>query len=96
MIAVSASAVMAADKVLNEDTVRPGLLGLGMFLALAVATFFLWRSMNKQLKKVDENYAEKPEPAQPAAAPAAADEPLEVESEASDPEPLEPPAADPS
>jgi len=74
---VTASAVMAADKVLNEDTVRPGILGLGMFLALAVATFFLWRSMNKQLKKVDAHFAEpaakaktEPDAAEPAEVPA--------------------------
>ncbi|WP_067455812.1 hypothetical protein [Actinomadura macra] len=37
---------------LNDDTVSPGLLGFGVFLALVVATVFLIRSMNKQMKKI--------------------------------------------
>jgi len=47
---------MAADKALTEDTVRPGLIGLVFFVGLFVAVFFLWRSMNKQLRKVDQNF----------------------------------------
>ncbi|WP_207934394.1 hypothetical protein [Actinomadura sp. KC06] len=41
-----------ADVPLNDDTVSPGVLGLAVFVALAVATVFLLRSMNKQLKKI--------------------------------------------
>lgn len=37
---------------LNNDTVSPGFLGFGVFIALAVVTFFLIRSMNKQIKKI--------------------------------------------
>ena len=37
---------------------RPGWLGFAVFLALVVAAFFLFRSMNRQLKKVD--FVEKP------------------------------------
>jgi hypothetical protein len=37
---------------LNDDTVSPGLLGFGVFIALAVATVLLIRSMNKQMKKI--------------------------------------------
>ena len=33
--------------------VKPGWLGLGMFLALAVAVVLLWLSMRRHLKKVD-------------------------------------------
>ena len=33
--------------------VKPGWLGFGLFLALAAATFLLWMSMRRQLKKVD-------------------------------------------
>ena len=33
--------------------VKPGWLGFGVFLALAVAVVFLWFSMRKQLRKVD-------------------------------------------
>lgn len=55
---ITAAAVVAADKVLTEETVRPGLIGLFFFVALVVATYFLWRSMNKQLKKVDDHFGE--------------------------------------
>ncbi|MQY03932.1 hypothetical protein [Actinomadura macrotermitis] len=38
---------------LNDDTVSPGLLGFGVFIALAVALVFLIRSMNKQMRRID-------------------------------------------
>lgn len=43
-------------------------LGLLVFLALAAACVFLFRSMNKQLKKVPDRFEEErlPEPADPA------------------------------
>ncbi|MFI0351534.1 hypothetical protein [Actinomadura sp. 9N407] len=37
---------------LNDDTVTPGFLGFGVFIALAVATVFLVRSMNKRMKNI--------------------------------------------
>ncbi|GAA1838946.1 hypothetical protein [Actinomadura bangladeshensis] len=37
---------------LNDDTVSPGVLGFVVFLALLAATFFLIRSMTKQMKKI--------------------------------------------
>ncbi|WP_205717820.1 hypothetical protein [Actinomadura soli] len=37
---------------LNDDTVSPGVLGFAVFVALLVATVFLLRSMNKQLKRI--------------------------------------------
>jgi Na+-transporting methylmalonyl-CoA/oxaloacetate decarboxylase gamma subunit len=37
---------------LNDDTVTPGFLGFGVFLALAVALVFLIRSMNKQIRRI--------------------------------------------
>ncbi|MGH3243355.1 MAG: hypothetical protein ACRDNL_23450 [Spirillospora sp.] len=37
---------------LNNDTVSPGFLGFAVFLGLVVATVFLIRSMNKQMKKI--------------------------------------------
>ncbi|MBW8481537.1 hypothetical protein [Actinomadura parmotrematis] len=37
---------------LNNDTVSPGFLGFGVFLALAFATYLLIRSMNKQIKRI--------------------------------------------
>jgi hypothetical protein len=42
----------APAKVLDDDTVRPGWLGLLVFLALAAATFVLVRSFMKQLKRI--------------------------------------------
>ncbi|WP_067896414.1 hypothetical protein [Actinomadura chibensis] len=38
---------------LNDDTVSPGLLGFGVFVVLVIATVFLFRSMGKQLKKIE-------------------------------------------
>ncbi|WP_433467242.1 hypothetical protein [Spirillospora sp. CA-128828] len=38
---------------LNNDTVSPGVLGFVVFLLLAAATFFLIRSMGKQMKKIE-------------------------------------------
>ena len=55
-VALSAMAGRLAQETpreLNDDIVRPGWLGFGVFLALVVAAFFLFRSMNRQLKKVD-------------------------------------------
>jgi len=51
-----------AVKAPDPADVKPGWLGFGMFLALAVATVLLWLSMRRQLKKV--NFEEEPlEPA---------------------------------
>jgi Na+-transporting methylmalonyl-CoA/oxaloacetate decarboxylase gamma subunit len=38
---------------LNDDTVSPGFLGFGVFIALLVALVFLIRSMNKQIRKIE-------------------------------------------
>ena len=37
----------------EAEDIKPGWVALVLVLALAVATFFLWRSMNKQLRKID-------------------------------------------
>ena len=37
----------------SEDRVTPGLLGFLVVAVLGVATWFLIKSMNKQLKKID-------------------------------------------
>jgi hypothetical protein len=58
MTYVSATAIMAAEKVLTEDNVKPGIIGGIVFLALFVVTYFLWRSMNRHLKTVDANFEE--------------------------------------
>ena len=47
--------------------VKPGWLGLGMFLALAVAVVLLWLSMRRHLKKVD--FEEEPDQPAPGAEP---------------------------
>jgi hypothetical protein len=47
-------------KVLNDDTVSPGWLGLVVFLALAVATVLLLRSFRKHLAKVPPRFDDPP------------------------------------
>lgn len=37
----------------DPNSVRPGWIALLVVLALAAATFLLWRNMGKQLKKID-------------------------------------------
>ncbi|WP_441250530.1 hypothetical protein [Kitasatospora sp. McL0602] len=44
---------------LDNNKVTPGLLGFVVFAALAVATWFLVKSMNRQFKRVD--FVEQPE-----------------------------------
>jgi hypothetical protein len=38
---------------LNNDTVSPGFLGLGVVVALGIALYFLIRSMNRQISRID-------------------------------------------
>lgn len=47
---------------LEEDKVTPGLLGFTVVAVLALATWFLLKSMNKQLKRVnfDETAGSRP------------------------------------
>jgi hypothetical protein len=57
--------VPLAVKAPDPADVKPGWLGFGMFLALAVATVLLWLSMRRQLRKVrfeEEPLPDKPEP----------------------------------
>jgi hypothetical protein len=49
MMSQTALSVLALD----EDRVAPGLLGFLVVAALGVATWFLIKSMSKQLKKID-------------------------------------------
>ncbi len=53
MIAVGALFASEPPRELTDELVRPGWLGFGLFLALVVASVFLFRSMNHQLKKID-------------------------------------------
>lgn len=38
---------------IDPARVSPGLLGLASLVFLAVAVFVIWKSMNKQLKRID-------------------------------------------
>ncbi|HXA60479.1 MAG TPA: hypothetical protein VNW94_15075 [Streptosporangiaceae bacterium] len=38
---------------LNNDTVSPGFLGFGVVVALGIALYFLIRSMNRQISRID-------------------------------------------
>ncbi len=40
----------------NPDQVSAGLLGFVVFVFLAGASFLLWRSMNKQMRRVPESF----------------------------------------
>jgi hypothetical protein len=53
---VTSSAVLALD----ESNVNPGLLGFVVVACLAVATYLLIKSMNKQMRKID--FEEEPDP----------------------------------
>ena len=70
-MSILAAAAAVADTSPNPNSVQPGLLGLGCFVALAVATYFLWRSMNKQLKRVDDHFGVTPAAGPSATAPTA-------------------------
>lgn len=50
--AAVADAVVLADRQ-SRNWVGPGLLGLIVIVLLGVATYLLWRNMNKQIRKVD-------------------------------------------
>jgi hypothetical protein len=60
MTNAATSAFPAVAQVLNNDTVSPGLLGLGVVAALGVATWLLIRSMNRQLRKIDFDESNQP------------------------------------
>lgn len=40
-------------EIVTRETVSPGGIGFLMFILLGIGTFLLWRSMNKQLKRID-------------------------------------------
>jgi hypothetical protein len=46
-------APLALQLAVEESKVTPGLLGFVVVAALGIATWFLLKSMNKQLKRVD-------------------------------------------
>lgn len=60
-VALPAGILPAADpgptpepvRYVDPQIVGPGFIGFVIFVALAVAVFFLWRSMNRQLSRID-------------------------------------------
>jgi ABC-type nickel/cobalt efflux system permease component RcnA len=46
---------------------KSGPWGLAIILLLCVAVYFLWRSMNKHLRRAQQHFAADPQPASPAA-----------------------------
>lgn len=58
-------AVLAQTRELNNDTVSPGLLGLGTVVALGLALWLLMRSMSRHLRKVDRAAQPRPPDAGP-------------------------------
>jgi hypothetical protein len=42
-----------AGETITQENVSPGFIGLAFFLSLGLGTFLLWRSLNKQLKRID-------------------------------------------
>jgi flagellar biosynthesis/type III secretory pathway M-ring protein FliF/YscJ len=46
---------------LDPNSVSPGLLGFIIVVIIGIATWFLARSMTKQLRKLDADHTEKPE-----------------------------------
>ncbi|GAB3422690.1 hypothetical protein [Flindersiella endophytica] len=67
-----AATVLIADRD-SSQWVGPGLLGFVVIVALCAGTYLLWRNMNKQIKKVDFDDGSKPEAAEAADAPGAAE-----------------------
>jgi hypothetical protein len=47
---MTAAQILAAY---DPNDIRPGWIALGVVVALAIATFLLWRSMNTQLRRIN-------------------------------------------
>ncbi|GAA1129480.1 hypothetical protein GCM10009630_29230 [Kribbella jejuensis] len=62
---------------IDPNVVKPGWVALLIVLALGVATFLLWRSMAKQLKRIDVDRAgaDAPAPSDDPASPAGSPSP---------------------
>ena len=79
---------------ITQENVSPGAIGLVIFILLGLGTFFLWRSMNKQLKRIDFDEGVQPADAVDVrdatrAAAAAANDEVSDESSAATPEDFE-------
>lgn len=62
---------------LNEDKVTPGLLGFTVVAVLALATWLLVKSMNKQIRRVNFEDKDVPGPRAPESAAGAPAEPAD-------------------
>lgn len=51
---------------IDPGSVRPGWVALLIVLGLAAATFFLWRNMGKQMRKINFEEDRDAEPSDPA------------------------------
>ena len=56
------TAVHAAAKVLNDDTVSPGVLGFAVVVVLGVAVYFLLLSFRKHIARVPATFDPPPAP----------------------------------
>lgn len=55
-VIASAALLAAEEKNITANDLQAGLIGAFFFVAFFVAIYFLWRSMNKQLKRVDAHF----------------------------------------
>ncbi len=53
LAALPAEQPVDPNRYVDPAVVGPGFVGFLLFLGLGLATFFLWRSMNRQLKRID-------------------------------------------
>lgn len=78
------------DAAYDPDNIGPGWIAFVVVLALVVATYLLWRSMNKQLRNIDvpteaELRDGHPEPQDRPAAPPEGEQPSEARDDDSRP-----------
>jgi hypothetical protein len=66
MNTVLLSHLLLASQAPDPDEVKPGGLALVIVLLMCAVTFLLWRSMNRQLRKVDFDEGPSGEGAEPA------------------------------
>lgn len=79
LLAAASPSPTTTPTAIDPSRVTPGILGFVAVAFMAIAVFFLWKSMNKQLKRVDFDEAAtdrkkpRPAPSDDAAAPTPAD-----------------------
>ncbi|MEV4501592.1 hypothetical protein [Streptomyces klenkii] len=70
MSSLAAAQLVPLAEELDKNKVTPGVLGFIVFAVIGVAVWFLMKSMNKHMRRVD--FEESPDAEAAAAAPAAA------------------------